>query len=204
MFKNCCVPPVPDVEFNTTLKDTKVIEGRDAVFECALSDPVPQITWCANDISVEHGKKYNITVSEDKHVHKLAVKNCTEEDKGVYTAIAGLRSSQGTLNVEEDPSASGKDDGADELVRRLAAEKARLRKEKDEVARKAQAEKDEAARRAQAEKDKAARRAQAEIDDMLRKAQAEKDEAAGGAQAEEMKRARQGQAEREERPGGPS
>ncbi len=92
--------PVPDVEFNTTLKDTKVTEGQDAVFECALSDPVPQITWCANDISVEHGGKYDITVSEDKQVHKLAVKNCTNEDKGVYVAIAGLRSSQGTLDVE--------------------------------------------------------------------------------------------------------
>uniref|UniRef100_A0A672R9W4 Immunoglobulin like and fibronectin type III domain containing 1, tandem duplicate 2 n=1 Tax=Sinocyclocheilus grahami TaxID=75366 RepID=A0A672R9W4_SINGR len=97
---NCFVPPVPDVELNTTLKDTKVIEGQDAVFECALSDPVPQITWCANDISVEHGEKYDIAVSEDKQVHKLAVKNCTKEDKGVYTAIAGLRSSQGTLDVE--------------------------------------------------------------------------------------------------------
>uniref|UniRef100_A0A673GYH4 Immunoglobulin-like and fibronectin type III domain-containing protein 1 n=1 Tax=Sinocyclocheilus rhinocerous TaxID=307959 RepID=A0A673GYH4_9TELE len=83
------------------IKYIKVIEGQDAVFECALSDPVPQITWCANDISVEHGEKYDIAVSEDKQVHKLAVKNCTKEDKGVYTAIAGLRSSQGTLDVEE-------------------------------------------------------------------------------------------------------
>lgn len=100
MFKSCFVPPVPDVEFNGILKDTKVVEGKDAMFECALSDPVPQITWCANDISVEHGDKYEVTVSEDKQVHKLTVKNCTKDDKGVYTAIAGLRSSQGTLVVE--------------------------------------------------------------------------------------------------------
>uniref|UniRef100_A0A673GZ49 Immunoglobulin-like and fibronectin type III domain-containing protein 1 n=1 Tax=Sinocyclocheilus rhinocerous TaxID=307959 RepID=A0A673GZ49_9TELE len=123
---NCFMPPVPDVELNTTLKDIKVIEGQDAVFECALSDPVPQITWCANDISVEHGEKYDIAVSEDKQVHKLAVKNCTKEDKGVYTAIAGLRSSQGTLDVEG---------------------KLKAQAEKDEAARKAQAERDEAARK---------------------------------------------------------
>uniref|UniRef100_A0A8C1KE54 Immunoglobulin like and fibronectin type III domain containing 1, tandem duplicate 2 n=1 Tax=Cyprinus carpio TaxID=7962 RepID=A0A8C1KE54_CYPCA len=164
---NCCVPPVPDVEFNTTLKDTKVIEGRDAVFECALSDPVPQITWCANDISVEHGKKYNITVSEDKHVHKLAVKNCTEEDKGVYTAIAGLRSSQGTLNVEGKLAQAERDEAA----RRAQAER-------DDLAKKAQAETDEATRRAQAEKDEAARKAQTERDEAARRAQAERDEAA--------------------------
>jgi len=100
MFKSCFVPPVPDVEFNGILKDTKVVEGQDAAFECTLSDPVPQITWCANDISIEHGDKYDVTVSEDKQVHKLTVKNCSKDDKGVYTAIAGLRSSQGTLVVE--------------------------------------------------------------------------------------------------------
>ncbi|XDV35414.1 hypothetical protein PO909_005366 [Leuciscus waleckii] len=130
---SCFVPPVPDVEFNGILKDTKVVEGQDAVFECALSDPVPQITWCANDISVEHGDKYDITVSEDKQVHKLTVKNCTIDDKGVYTAIAGLRSSQGTLVVE--------------------ARKAQ--EEQDEAARRAQAERDEAARRAKAEREAA-------------------------------------------------
>ncbi|KAF4112494.1 hypothetical protein G5714_007289 [Onychostoma macrolepis] len=196
MFSTSLV--LPDVEFNTTLKDTKVTEGQDAVFECALSDPVPQITWCANDISVERGEKYDITVSEDKQVHKLAVKNCTNEDKGVYTAIAGLRSSQGTLDVEDDPSARGKDDGADELARRLAEEKARLQREKDEAARRAQAEKDEAARKAQAEKDKAARRTQAEKGEAARKAQAERDEAARRAQAERDEAARKAQAERDE------
>lgn len=91
---------MPDVEFSRTLKDTKVAEGQDAVFECALLDPVSQITWCVNDVSVEHGDKYDITVSEDQQVHKLAVKNCTKDDKGVYSAIAGLRSSQGNLVVE--------------------------------------------------------------------------------------------------------
>ncbi|XP_016374569.1 immunoglobulin-like and fibronectin type III domain-containing protein 1 isoform X2 [Sinocyclocheilus rhinocerous] len=196
MFSTSLV--LPDVELNTTLKDIKVIEGQDAVFECALSDPVPQITWCANDISVEHGEKYDIAVSEDKQVHKLAVKNCTKEDKGVYTAIAGLRSSQGTLDVEDDPSAHGKDDGADELARRLAEEKARLQREKDEAARRAQAEKDEAARKAQAEKDEAARKAQAERDEAARKAQAEKDEAARRAQSERDEAARRVQAEQDE------
>ncbi|XP_050967672.1 immunoglobulin-like and fibronectin type III domain-containing protein 1 [Labeo rohita] len=188
---------LPDVEFNTALKDTKVTEGQDAVFECALSDPVPQITWCVNDISVDHGEKYDITVSEDKQVHKLAVKKCTKEDKGVYTAVAGLRSSQGTLIVEDDPSARGKGEDADELARHLAEEKARLQREKDEAARRAQAEKDEAARKAQAERDEAARKAQAERDEAARKAQAERDEAARRAQAERDEAARKAREEQE-------
>lgn len=81
------------------LKDAKVVEGQDAVFEAVFSGPVPHITWCANDISVENGDKYNITVSEDKLSHRLVVKNCSQEDKGVYTAIAGIKSSRATLAV---------------------------------------------------------------------------------------------------------
>lgn len=82
------------------LKHAKVVEGQDAVFEGVFSGPVPQITWCANDISIEHGDKYNITVSEDKLTHRLLVKNCKKEDKGVYTAIAGIKSSRATLAVD--------------------------------------------------------------------------------------------------------
>uniref|UniRef100_A0A672R9V9 Immunoglobulin like and fibronectin type III domain containing 1, tandem duplicate 4 n=1 Tax=Sinocyclocheilus grahami TaxID=75366 RepID=A0A672R9V9_SINGR len=92
---------IPDVEFDGMLKDAKVVEGQDAMFEGIFSGPVPQITWCANDISVEHGDKYNITVSEDKLTHRLVVKNCKKEDKGVYTAIAGIKSSRATLAVDE-------------------------------------------------------------------------------------------------------
>ncbi|XP_073810623.1 immunoglobulin-like and fibronectin type III domain-containing protein 1 isoform X1 [Danio rerio] len=183
---------LPDVEFSRTLKDTKVAEGQDAVFECALLDPVPQITWCVNDVSVENGDKYVITVSEDQQVHKLAVKNCTKDDKGVYSAIAGLRSSQGTLDVE----ASGTSD-ADELAKHLAEDKARLQREKNEAARRAQAEKDEAARRAQAERDEAARKAKKEQDD-ARRAQAERDEAARRAKADQDKASRKAKADQDE------
>ncbi|KAF4112495.1 hypothetical protein G5714_007290 [Onychostoma macrolepis] len=119
---------IPNVEFDGMLKDAKVVEGQDAVFEGVFSGPVPQITWCANDISVEHGDKYNITVSEDKLTHKLVVKNCKKEDKGVYTAIAGIKSSRATLAVDGN-------EGADDLARRLAEEQARLQREKDEAAR---------------------------------------------------------------------
>ncbi|XP_057194214.1 immunoglobulin-like and fibronectin type III domain-containing protein 1 [Triplophysa rosa] len=92
---------LPDVEFDSTLKDTTVVQGRDAMFKCALSVPVPKITWCTNDVSVEHGDKYDITVSENKQVHKLSVKNCKPEDKGVYSAIVGLKSSHGILVVDD-------------------------------------------------------------------------------------------------------
>ncbi|XP_073726521.1 immunoglobulin-like and fibronectin type III domain-containing protein 1 [Misgurnus anguillicaudatus] len=190
---------LPDVHFESALKDTTVVQGQDAVFECSLSKPLPQITWSANDITVEPGEKYDITVSKNKHSHKLAVKNCKAEDKGVYSAIVGLKSSQGTLVVEED-NAHGKADEVDELAGRLVEEQARLQREKDELERKAQEERDEAARKAQAEKDEATRKAQAERDEPARrKAQEEKDEAARKAQADRDEAARRkSQDERDE------
>nr|XP_055068168.1 immunoglobulin-like and fibronectin type III domain-containing protein 1 isoform X2 [Misgurnus anguillicaudatus] len=188
---------LPDVHFESALKDTTVVQGQDAVFECSLSKPLPQITWCANDITVEPGEKYDITVSKNKHAHKLAVKNCKAEDKGVYSAIVGLKSSQGALVVED--NAHGKADEVDELARRLVEEQARLQREKDELERKAQEERDEAARKAQAEKDEATRKAQAERDEPARrKSQAERDEAARKAQEERDEAARKAQAEQDE------
>ncbi|XP_049335126.1 immunoglobulin-like and fibronectin type III domain-containing protein 1 [Astyanax mexicanus] len=92
---------IPDVEFNGMLKDAKAVEGEDASFECVLSGPVSKITWYANDVSVEHGDKYDIIVSEDMLTHRLVVKNCKPEDKGVYAAIAGVKLSKASLSVKE-------------------------------------------------------------------------------------------------------
>uniref|UniRef100_A0A8B9HME6 Immunoglobulin like and fibronectin type III domain containing 1, tandem duplicate 2 n=1 Tax=Astyanax mexicanus TaxID=7994 RepID=A0A8B9HME6_ASTMX len=91
---------IPDVEFNGMLKDAKAVEGEDASFECVLSGPVSKITWYANDVSVEHGDKYDIIVSEDMLTHRLVVKNCKPEDKGVYAAIAGVKLSKASLSVK--------------------------------------------------------------------------------------------------------
>ncbi|XP_073671361.1 uncharacterized protein [Paramisgurnus dabryanus] len=199
---------LPNVHFEGALKDTTVVQGQDAVFECSLSKPLPQITWCANDITVEHGEKYDITVSKNKHIHKLAVKNCKAEDTGVYSAIAGLKSSQGILVVED--NAHDQADEVDELARRLVEEQTRLQREKDEAERKSQEERDEAARRkahsekdeaewkTQEERDEATRKAQAEKDDAAWKTQEERDEAARKAQAEKDAAARKAQAERDE------
>lgn len=52
------------------------------------------------DSSLEHGDKYEISVSKDKLIHTLTVKNCENQDNGAYYAIAGLMSSSASLTVE--------------------------------------------------------------------------------------------------------
>ncbi|XP_035760484.1 immunoglobulin-like and fibronectin type III domain-containing protein 1 [Neolamprologus brichardi] len=92
---------VPAVEFVDKIKDAKAVESEDAVFQCVLSTPLNRITWSREDSSLEHGDKYEITVSEDKLTHTLRVKDCEIADKGAYYAIAGIASSRASLMVED-------------------------------------------------------------------------------------------------------
>uniref|UniRef100_A0A3P8N6K4 Immunoglobulin like and fibronectin type III domain containing 1, tandem duplicate 2 n=1 Tax=Astatotilapia calliptera TaxID=8154 RepID=A0A3P8N6K4_ASTCA len=89
------------VEFVDKIKDAKAVESEDAVFQCVLSTPLNRITWSREDSSLEHGDKYEITVSEDKLTHTLRVKDCEIADKGAYYAIAGIASSRASLMVED-------------------------------------------------------------------------------------------------------
>ncbi|XP_049435580.1 immunoglobulin-like and fibronectin type III domain-containing protein 1 [Epinephelus fuscoguttatus] len=92
---------VPAVEFIAKIKDVKAFESEDAVFQCVLSTPLNRITWSTQDSSLEHGDKYEITVSEDKLIHTLRVKDCKMADNGAYYAIAGITSSSASLKVED-------------------------------------------------------------------------------------------------------
>uniref|UniRef100_A0A3Q3L9R0 Immunoglobulin-like and fibronectin type III domain-containing protein 1 n=1 Tax=Mastacembelus armatus TaxID=205130 RepID=A0A3Q3L9R0_9TELE len=92
---------VPDVEFIAKIKDVKAVESEDAIFQCVLSIPLNRITWSKQNSSLEHGEKYEITVSEDKLIHTLRVKDCKITDNGAYYAIAGITSSSASLTVKE-------------------------------------------------------------------------------------------------------
>lgn len=91
---------VPAVEFTDKLSDVKAVETEDAVFQCVLSTPLSSITWSREDVSLESGHKYEISVSEDKLTHTLRVKDCEVADAGRYYAIAGLTSSSASLSVK--------------------------------------------------------------------------------------------------------
>uniref|UniRef100_A0A3P8WIH2 Immunoglobulin like and fibronectin type III domain containing 1, tandem duplicate 2 n=1 Tax=Cynoglossus semilaevis TaxID=244447 RepID=A0A3P8WIH2_CYNSE len=81
----------------TDFQDAKAVESEDAVFTCHLSKPLNGITWLKGDMSLDDVDKYEITVSEDKLVHTLTIKDCNEADKGKYYAIAGLTASSASL-----------------------------------------------------------------------------------------------------------
>lgn len=82
------------------IQDAKPEEREDAVFECVLSHPLKTINWMGKNISLQQGDKYDITVSEDMLIHRLVVKDCLLLDKGIYAAVAGLKSCSAWLIVE--------------------------------------------------------------------------------------------------------
>ncbi|XP_029946943.1 immunoglobulin-like and fibronectin type III domain-containing protein 1 [Salarias fasciatus] len=129
---------VPAVEFTAKIKNAKVVEGQDAVFQCVLSTPLHRISWSKDDSSLEHGGRHEITVSEDKLIHTLTIKGCEIADKGTYHAIAGIMSSSASLDVEADPNRR-KGTGGDDDLSKLQKEKADL-----DAAKRLQAEKDAA------------------------------------------------------------
>ncbi|XP_051931015.1 immunoglobulin-like and fibronectin type III domain-containing protein 1 [Hippocampus zosterae] len=96
---------MPAVEFASKINNVKALEQKEASFQCVLSKPLNRITWSTPDSSLEHGDKYDISVSEDKLIHTLTIKNCDVADNGTYYAIAGTASCDASLAVEADPKA---------------------------------------------------------------------------------------------------
>ncbi|KAM4570557.1 immunoglobulin-like and fibronectin type III domain-containing protein 1 [Fundulus diaphanus] len=89
------------VDFVIKIQEIRAEENDDALFECVLTHPLPKITWMRKGVTLEDGEKYNITVSDNKLIHRLLIKGCTKLDKGIYSAIAGIISCSAWLVVED-------------------------------------------------------------------------------------------------------
>ena len=88
------------MDFLVKIQEVKACEREDAVFECVLSQPMEKINWMGKNVPLVQGEKYGIEVSEDKLIHKLVVKDCLQLDKGIYAAVAGIKSCNAWLVVE--------------------------------------------------------------------------------------------------------
>ncbi|XP_028854804.1 immunoglobulin-like and fibronectin type III domain-containing protein 1 [Denticeps clupeoides] len=144
---------IPMVDFLVKIQEVKAMEREDAVFECVLSNPFSHINWFGKSAALEAGEKYDITVSEDKLIHRLVVKDCMPVDKGIYAAVAGIKSCNAWLVVEsdDDPNSRGKKkarkttqaggSGVDlEKIAKEQQDKLQKEREKIEVLRAAKAE----------------------------------------------------------------
>uniref|UniRef100_A0A3P9J5R4 Immunoglobulin like and fibronectin type III domain containing 1, tandem duplicate 3 n=1 Tax=Oryzias latipes TaxID=8090 RepID=A0A3P9J5R4_ORYLA len=99
---------VSNVDFVIKIQEINVEEADNALFECVLTHPLPQITWMRKGLILEDGEKYSITVSEHKLIHRLMIKDCNQTDKGIYSAVAGITSCSAWLVVEDHKSGGKK------------------------------------------------------------------------------------------------
>ncbi|XP_056157206.1 immunoglobulin-like and fibronectin type III domain-containing protein 1 [Lampris incognitus] len=147
---------IPNIDFLVKIQEVNALEREDAVFECVLSHPMAKIQWTGKNITLEQGDKYDITVSEDMLIHTLVVKDCLQLDKGIYSAVAGLKSCSAWLVVEadNDPNMLGKKKtrrttqaggGGSDLLKIAQEQQAKLQMERDEMIAKAKAEAEAAA-----------------------------------------------------------
>uniref|UniRef100_A0AAZ3RPH7 Immunoglobulin like and fibronectin type III domain containing 1, tandem duplicate 1 n=1 Tax=Oncorhynchus tshawytscha TaxID=74940 RepID=A0AAZ3RPH7_ONCTS len=94
---------IPPVNFAVKIQEVKAEERQDAIFQCVLTAPMAEINWMGKSAPIENDDKFEITVSEDKLIHKLLVKDCQPLDAGIYAAVAGIHSCNAWLVVEALP-----------------------------------------------------------------------------------------------------
>ncbi|XP_046882171.1 immunoglobulin-like and fibronectin type III domain-containing protein 1 isoform X3 [Hypomesus transpacificus] len=177
---------IPPVEFAVKIQEVKAEERQDALFQCVLTVPLNEITWMGKNCPLQNDDKFEITVSEDKLIHKLLVKDCLPLDSGIYAAVAGIKSCNAWLIVEADknPETKGKKKerkttmaGASDLdLEKIAQEQQEKYKKDMEAAMLA-------AKKAQADREAAEAAADAEAEAARAAAKAAKDAARAGAGA---------------------
>ncbi|KAM6980873.1 immunoglobulin-like and fibronectin type III domain-containing protein 1 [Aplochiton taeniatus] len=145
---------IPMVDFLVKIQEVKALEREDAVFECVLSHPMSRISWMGKNVPLEQGEKYDISVSEDMLIHKLVIKDCLQLDKGIYAAVAGIKSCNAWLVVDADPDPNNRGKkavrkttqaggGGADLAKIAADQQAKLQQEREErieMVKQAQAE----------------------------------------------------------------
>ncbi|XP_050930772.1 LOW QUALITY PROTEIN: immunoglobulin-like and fibronectin type III domain-containing protein 1 [Lates calcarifer] len=92
---------VPNVDFAVKIQEVKAEERQDALFQCVLTAPMNEIKWCGKNAPLSNSEKYEISVSEDKLIHKLIVRDCMPLDAGIYAAVAGIKSCNAWLIVDD-------------------------------------------------------------------------------------------------------
>uniref|UniRef100_A0A3Q3GFD5 Immunoglobulin like and fibronectin type III domain containing 1, tandem duplicate 1 n=1 Tax=Labrus bergylta TaxID=56723 RepID=A0A3Q3GFD5_9LABR len=99
----------PEVDFAVKIQEVKAEEREDALFQCVLTAPMSEVKWYGKSALLSNSEKHEITVSEDKLIHKLIVRDCMPLDAGIYAAVAGIKSCNNWLVVEDkDPANKGK------------------------------------------------------------------------------------------------
>ena len=92
--------PATKPQFQKTLKNIEVSEGRGAVFKVNVSGkPKPKIKWLHEDDEIEDTGRFALEQT-DKDEYTLSIEKCSFGDAGEYTVVATNAGGQATSTAQ--------------------------------------------------------------------------------------------------------
>ncbi|XP_037642967.1 obscurin isoform X41 [Sebastes umbrosus] len=89
------------VRLTTKLNNVAAMEGKDAIFKCAVNPADANVKWSHNNVPVTAGPKYKIERGGGSH--SLTVVSVTQKDAGEINVDAEGKSCKATLQVQHEP-----------------------------------------------------------------------------------------------------
>ncbi|XP_036940154.1 obscurin-like isoform X3 [Acanthopagrus latus] len=89
------------VRLTTKLNNVAAMEGKDAIFKCAVAPADVNVRWFHNSIPIAVGPKYK--VEHGGSSHSLTIISVTQKDAGEISVDAEGKSCKATLQVQHEP-----------------------------------------------------------------------------------------------------
>ncbi|XP_075954719.1 obscurin [Anarhichas minor] len=89
------------VRLTTKLNNVAAMEGKDAIFKCAVNPADANVKWFHNNIPVTAGPKYKIERGGSSH--SLTITSVTQKDAGEISVDAEGKSCKASLQVQHEP-----------------------------------------------------------------------------------------------------
>ncbi|XP_035026918.2 obscurin isoform X44 [Hippoglossus stenolepis] len=89
------------VRLTTKLNNVAAMEGKDAIFKCAVTPADVNVKWFHNSIPITAGPKYKI--EHGGNTHSLTITSVTQKDAGEISVDAEGKSCKATLQVQHEP-----------------------------------------------------------------------------------------------------
>lgn len=80
------------------MNNVAAMEGKDAIFKCAVTPADASVKWFHNSVPVTAGPKYKIEHGGSSH--SLTITSVTQKDAGEVSVDAEGKSCKATLQVE--------------------------------------------------------------------------------------------------------
>ncbi|KAL7385968.1 hypothetical protein ABVT39_002583 [Epinephelus coioides] len=89
------------VRLTSKLNNVAAMEGKDAIFKCAVNPVDVNVNWFHNSVPVTAGPKYKIERGGGSH--SLTITSVTQKDAGEISIDAEGKTCQATLQVQHEP-----------------------------------------------------------------------------------------------------